>query len=230
MLISRAVDRVLDDCLSLVSLFFLTIGRNNEAPAAYSLVATIKRLLDHLKEAGFFARQDLVGLSHRLNKMDEAIERGHGQHSPHILTLLASRVASCRTTLAQLEPLIAQLTPDLESYHTKLVSILRSLSSFNTKARFDTRGVKGFQGQLDELKTSFESKYGRSAQIEHKDLGPTEAISRYVEKISEIMNWEKTISMTGEGVVRDLIERTYLWSDIVLERCVSDDDLTSKSC
>ncbi len=28
-----AVDNVLDDCFQLISLFFLTIGRNNEAPA-----------------------------------------------------------------------------------------------------------------------------------------------------------------------------------------------------
>jgi len=28
------VDTVLDDCFQLISLFFLTIGRNNEAPAA----------------------------------------------------------------------------------------------------------------------------------------------------------------------------------------------------
>ena len=28
------VDNVLDDCLQLTSLFFMTIGRNNEAPAA----------------------------------------------------------------------------------------------------------------------------------------------------------------------------------------------------
>lgn len=36
------LDTVLDDCLQLISLFFLTIGRNNEAPAAYSVVSTIK--------------------------------------------------------------------------------------------------------------------------------------------------------------------------------------------
>lgn len=29
-----SVDTVLDDCLQLISLFFMTIGRNNEAPAA----------------------------------------------------------------------------------------------------------------------------------------------------------------------------------------------------
>lgn len=29
------VDTVLDDCFQLISLFFLTIGRNQEAPAVY---------------------------------------------------------------------------------------------------------------------------------------------------------------------------------------------------
>lgn len=33
---AHAVDSVLDDCFQLISLFFLTIGRNNEAPAVYA--------------------------------------------------------------------------------------------------------------------------------------------------------------------------------------------------
>lgn len=32
-LTAQAVDTVLDDCFQLISLFFMTIGRNNEAPA-----------------------------------------------------------------------------------------------------------------------------------------------------------------------------------------------------
>lgn len=31
--ITAVVDNVLEDCFQLISLFFLTIGRNNEAPA-----------------------------------------------------------------------------------------------------------------------------------------------------------------------------------------------------
>ena len=49
------VDTVLDDCFQLISLFFMTIGRNTEAPAVYSAISTVKRLLDHLKEAGFYS-------------------------------------------------------------------------------------------------------------------------------------------------------------------------------
>lgn len=37
-----AVDKVLDDCFQLISLFFMTVGRNNEAPAVYATTSTIK--------------------------------------------------------------------------------------------------------------------------------------------------------------------------------------------
>ena len=35
MLFYYTVDYVLDDCFQLISLLFLTVGRNNEAPATY---------------------------------------------------------------------------------------------------------------------------------------------------------------------------------------------------
>jgi hypothetical protein len=35
--VAGSVDTVLDDCFQLISLFFLTIGRNNEAPAMYAI-------------------------------------------------------------------------------------------------------------------------------------------------------------------------------------------------
>lgn len=40
-MVSEIVDTVLDDCFQLISLFFLTIGRNNEAPAAYEALPSI---------------------------------------------------------------------------------------------------------------------------------------------------------------------------------------------
>ncbi|KAI5307054.1 Plasma membrane sulfite pump involved in sulfite metabolism [Ascosphaera pollenicola] len=36
------VDYVLDDCFQLISLVFLTVGRNLEAPAVYSMASTVK--------------------------------------------------------------------------------------------------------------------------------------------------------------------------------------------
>ena len=56
-LVQNRVDHILDDCLQILSLFFMTIGRNNEAPALYSMTSNITRLCDHLKEAAFYSPQ-----------------------------------------------------------------------------------------------------------------------------------------------------------------------------
>lgn len=52
------VDTVLDDCFQLISLFFLTIGRNQEAPAVY--VVTVRTTITLL--ADMFANQLLRSL------------------------------------------------------------------------------------------------------------------------------------------------------------------------
>lgn len=41
-----AVDYVLDDCFQLISLLFLTVGRNNEAPATYVSFPTFGRPIE----------------------------------------------------------------------------------------------------------------------------------------------------------------------------------------
>ena len=67
------VDRVLDSCFQLISLFFMTIGRNNEAPAAYALTSTIKRLLDHLTEVGLYSAKDLDHISATLQNLRQIV-------------------------------------------------------------------------------------------------------------------------------------------------------------
>jgi hypothetical protein len=129
------LDNVLDDCFQLISLFFLTIGRNNEAPAVYSLTSTVKRLLDHLKEAAFFSAKDLESASHTLDKMQDAVARGKETYSQALLTLLENRIESCRTILAELQASLADLSPALTPVHEQLVSILRSISAANTRSK-----------------------------------------------------------------------------------------------
>nr|POE52089.1 upf0662 protein [Quercus suber] len=95
------VDTVLDDCFQLISLFFLTIGRNQEAPAVYSAISTVKRLLDHLKEAGFYSSKDLVAIEYYMGHWQKSVERGRDTHSEALLTLLDARIAVCRTSAAR---------------------------------------------------------------------------------------------------------------------------------
>lgn len=129
------VDTVLDDCFRLISLFFLTIGRNREAPAIYACVSTVKRLLDHLKEAGFYLPADLKSIQEHLDKWEQTIIRGKEEHSEQLLTLLKARIDVCRTTLRELQAPLAKLEGEMMTIYQKLVSILRSLSACNTRSK-----------------------------------------------------------------------------------------------
>lgn len=148
------VDTVLDDCFRLISLFFLTIGRNREAPAIYSCVATVDRLLNHFKEAGFYLPADLKSIDQHLNKWEQTIERGREEygHSEHILTLLSARIGLCKKTLDELKAPLNQLEGDLMKTYEKLVSILRSLSACNTRSRVCFRRIQSdSEDMADEI-------------------------------------------------------------------------------
>jgi hypothetical protein len=129
------LDSALDDCFQLISLFFLTIGRNHEAPAVYSAVSTVKRLLDHLQEAGFYSPRDLEGIAQHIEEWESSIHRTKDNHSPHLITLLEARIDVCKTTLKELRSHLSRLDPQMLETYQKLVSILRSLSACNTRSR-----------------------------------------------------------------------------------------------
>lgn len=129
------LDSALDDCFQLISLFFLTIGRNHEVPAIYSAVSTVKRLLDHLKEAGFYSPKDLEGIAQHMEEWKASIERSKDSHSPHLVTLLEARIELCQTTLKELRAHLSRLDPEMLGTYEKLVSILRTLSACNTRSK-----------------------------------------------------------------------------------------------
>ena len=129
------VDRVLDGCFQLLSLFFMTIGRNNEAPAAYALTSTIKRLLDHLTEVDLYSAKDLVHISHTIDSLREIVKNAKTQYSPMLITLLSHRLDNCQTSISNLQKKLGRLDQGLQEVHEKLISILRSISLANTKSK-----------------------------------------------------------------------------------------------
>ncbi|KAL8711538.1 MAG: hypothetical protein Q9220_003948 [cf. Caloplaca sp. 1 TL-2023] len=185
------VDTVLDDCFQLISLFFLTIGRNNEAPAVYSMTSTIKRLLDHLKEAAFYSPKDLESVGQKLDSMQETLKRGRENHSPHLLKLLDNRLDKCRKLLADLQASLADLSPQLNPVYERLVSILRSISAANTRQKFPISEVQGFQSQLHEI---------QATMVDGKFLA------------------EDSTTPAGQHVATELLNRCLKWSEIVLTR------------
>lgn len=141
------MDRVLDNCFQLLSLFFMTIGRNNEAPAVYALSSTIKRLLDHLAEAVLYSAKDLEHISHTIENLRDIVKNAEGSYASKLLTLLSGRLELCHTLCINLQQSLHRLDPCLQLLHEKLISILRCISLANTKAKVGTLFLfRGFEG------------------------------------------------------------------------------------
>ncbi|KAI9737740.1 MAG: hypothetical protein M1834_009108 [Cirrosporium novae-zelandiae] len=166
-------------------------GRNNEAPAIYSITSTLKRLVDHLKESGVFSSKDLESGLRTLESMECTMQRGKGTYAPEFLVLIQRRLDICRsstvTLLAQLEEVSRELLPT----HERLVSILRSISSCNTRQKFPVGEVKAFQDQLRQMEATM---------VDGKFIGENGTIPH------------------GQELVGDLLKRCLYWSDMVLER------------
>ncbi|CAI7652403.1 unnamed protein product [Penicillium bialowiezense] len=185
------LDYVLDDCFQLISLLFLTVGRNNEAPAVYSLAATIQRLLDHLEEAGFYSSKDLNSITKTLESTRTTLERGRDTYSPALLTLLESRLEQCEVSLKRLQKGLAALSPPLAQTHETLVSILRSTSAVNTRSKFSASEVNSLREQLKKIEKT--TKDGNFVDTEGNILA-------------------------GQDEVKSLMSRCWRWTEIVLER------------
>jgi hypothetical protein len=134
-LIQNRVDTVLDDCLQLISLFFMAVGRNSEAPGIYAVTSTITRLCEHLKEAAFYSKKDLDSLEHTISKMEETLDRSTEKYSPYLLTRIRYRLEICRTLLAELRDFLSTLSPEMVPTWEKLVSLLRSIAALNTRSK-----------------------------------------------------------------------------------------------
>ena len=126
---------MLDGCFQLLSLFFMTIGRNNEAPAAYALTSTIKRLLDHLTESALYSAKDLEHIAQTIDNLRNIVKNASANYSPKLITLLTNRLHVCQKSCSNLLQQLERLGPGLPSIHEKLISILRSISLANTKSK-----------------------------------------------------------------------------------------------
>lgn len=130
----------MESCFQLLSLFYLTIGRNNDIPASYALTSTIKRLLDHLTEADLYSAKDLESIKATLSNLSNSITQAKTrdnkpENSPYLLKLLSNRVGKCLATLENLQKRLGRIGEPLLATHEKMISILRSISLANTKAK-----------------------------------------------------------------------------------------------
>jgi hypothetical protein len=208
------VDYMLDDCFQLISLAYLTVGKNHEPPAVYSYISTIKRLLDHLKEATFYSQKDLEALDKNLQDCRDYLERGREKYSPHLLTLLDARIKVCEEILAELKLNLSELTPELTPKWEKLVSILRSLCNCNTRSKFPHDEVEEYEEELNKLNEELK-EHGIHA---YETTGTTE--EKLAEMVGKMQLTQDNPDPAPEAktLIGTLLRRNLLWVALIKQK------------
>ncbi|RVX71735.1 hypothetical protein B0A52_03919 [Exophiala mesophila] len=155
-LVQNRVDTVLDDCLQLISLFFMAVGRNNEAPALYAVTGNIMRLCHHVKEAAFYSKKDLTSLEHTLSKMEGTLESGKDKYSPALIKRVHYRLEICQAMLKELRAFLSTLSPEMVPVWEKLVSILRAIAALNTRSKFSSKDLHELRDQLLQIQSTMQ--------------------------------------------------------------------------
>jgi hypothetical protein len=191
------VDKIMEDCFQLLSLFYFTIGRNHEAPAAYALTSTIKRILEHLSEVDLYSGKDLESIYSTLAKLRVTLDQAEaaGSSDPHfspILNLLVRhRLGLCQEMTDKLQKRLDRFSPCLLDKHEKLISLIRSMAHANTKSKFSSSEMKSLQQELF-------------------DLGDLRVNGNFCAQDGSIPPGSKEVS--------DVYELCLKWSEMVLER------------
>ncbi|KAM0746953.1 hypothetical protein T439DRAFT_329228 [Meredithblackwellia eburnea MCA 4105] len=137
------VDTILNDVFQLLSLFFLRIGKARESPATFCQLATMKRLLMHLKESGIYTEGDLKPFQHRLAELKEIIDNSSYGHDEDVeddkqagmTKLMLTKWGQCDRLLAKLSSSLVRLSPELVPLQQRLIILRRSLAGIASRVR-----------------------------------------------------------------------------------------------
>ncbi|KAJ3549614.1 hypothetical protein NMY22_g811 [Coprinellus aureogranulatus] len=156
---NNRLDTTLADVFALLSLFFLTIGKTKDTPAAYSQIASMRQILDHMNESNVYNESDLKPFQKRLAELRDIVSRDAeaGKHPKALTKLLERQLNECDMIVKQLLDSLSVLSPELVPVHQKLISIRRQLVALAAKEGSHKAELKPLQEELrkiDSLSTS----------------------------------------------------------------------------
>lgn len=171
-------DVLIDDIWQLLSLCFVTCGLIKFAPATYSSLSTVGKLLEHLKECQVYTMDDLHPIQLRLNEIKDIITSSEGRtddgddfaegkeddminnddpkfHKVEESLLLRNKLNKCQQSLNYLQDKFKQVPADLEPTFNELLSIRKSLLNYLTNASNESAKLspEEFNSELDRLKS-----------------------------------------------------------------------------
>ncbi|ORZ16425.1 hypothetical protein BCR42DRAFT_392387 [Absidia repens] len=149
------VNDVLDDAMSLLSLFFMSIGRNREYPAVYAQLVTVERYLEQLSQMGIYTDRILVEIEERLTDIGTIIYEERDQvddHPTYMLDLLKKKYNKSKDALDSLLSTIRMVSPELKPLQDDLVKLRRQLALVAQRpSGFKASDIYPFQEKLRKI-------------------------------------------------------------------------------
>ncbi|KAI5951171.1 hypothetical protein KGF54_004245 [Candida jiufengensis] len=162
-------DLIIDDIFQLLSLCFVTCGLIKFAPATYSSLSAVMKLLTHLKECKVYTMDDLKPVGSRLQEIkdilistrdkydnDDDDDEEHKLSKNHQMeeTLLRNKLNKCESLYDQLVDNFKNIPSDLEPIYHELINIRANLLNFVTQGD----SINNSQVSIDDLNSKI-SKY-----------------------------------------------------------------------
>jgi len=150
---NNRVDTTLADVFSLLSLFYLTIGKTRDAPATYSQIASMKQILNHMNESGVYSESDLAPFHRRLGDLRQIVQHDSqvGKHGMALNKLLERQLNECDAAVDSMSESLSVLSDDLVPIHSQLVTIRRQLVALAAKEDSHKSELKPLQEELRKI-------------------------------------------------------------------------------
>lgn len=186
-------DSLIDDIWQLLSLSFVTCGLIKFAPATYSSLSTVSKLLTHLKECQIYTFDDLKPIQARLVEIKNIIDTSEDaedsssdsddmiDHKREESLLLRNKLNKCQLLYLELEESFRRIPDDLEAVYGKLIQIRKVLLNYLTHQEIDSSKVGEKVAELEsELKVVEDQRDDsgrfRSEVANESDLNTTQSV------------------------------------------------------
>ncbi|CEG73633.1 hypothetical protein RMATCC62417_08976 [Rhizopus microsporus] len=217
---------VLDDIMALLSLFFMSIGRNRESPAVYVHLVTVERYLDQLAHMGVYTDSILLENQERLNNIKEILYADESDSC--FVNLLKHKLDLCNQSLKSLSQTIEDVSPTLKPLQESLIHLRSQLAQLAQKpGGYTIDDVDAIQAKLRELDNSkyelFNSDPKGKALIEglldqlHEEIqdlktsinSVSETLVPIVERLKQIRYQLERLALTHKWTLRETDLYTY---------------------
>lgn len=186
-------DSLIDDIWQLLSLSFVTCGLIKFAPATYSSLSTVSKLLTHLKECQIYSFDDLKPIQARLAEIKNIIDSSEDaddsssdsddmiDHKREESLLLRNKLDKCQRLYLELEESFRRIPDDLEAVYGKLIQIRKVLLNYLTHQEIESSKVDDKLAELEsELKVVEDQRDDngrfRSTVASESDLNTTQIV------------------------------------------------------